>query len=214
MKSRVRPITGGGGHKLHGLGWAIGFDLSLVAPAAVALPLDWRPGDWTRVCAWLLKTKTPENKDDLAGQARRSDEIARWAGAVVGECSSLGIRPACFVENYGFNKNNANASRIQESGGAVKLEVWRRWGVTLTTVTASQGRKLFLGKNPSSDPKTHVQDALFNRCKAPKTWDENQADAFVVVNFGLSELGGMALITAPAAARKIAAFARARRIRA
>ena len=170
--------------------YAVGFDLSLVAPAAVALPLDWHPGDWRRVHAWLLKTKTPDSKADLEGQMRRSDEIAKWAAKIVGSCSSLGERPACFVENYGFNKNNANASRIQESGGAVKLEIWRRWGVTLTTVTASQGRKLFLGKNPQSDPKTHVQLALFNKCKAPKTWDENQADAFVVVNFGLATLGG------------------------
>ncbi len=167
--------------------YAIGFDLSLSAPAAVALPLDWNPGDWKRARSWLLKTKNPDSKADLEGQMRRSDEIAKWASEVVRK--TPGLQPVCFVENYGFNKNNANASRIQESGGAVKLELWRKWGVTLTTVTASEGRKLFLGKNPASDPKTYVQLALFNKCKAPKTWDENQADAFVVANFGLSTLG-------------------------
>lgn len=170
--------------------WVLGFDLSLTAPAAVALPIDWKPGDWGRAKAWLLKTKAPSSSDDEVGQLNRYAQIALWAAGVVGGCSKLGARPQVFVEAYGFRKNNASASRIMEAGGITKLEVFKRWGVTMTTVNASQARKLLLGFNPPKDPKLVVQDVLFNRAGAPKTWDENQADAFVVCQFGLAELGG------------------------
>ena len=49
--------------------WVLGFDLSLTAPAAVALPLDWRPGDWKRVKSWLIKPIAPKT-DDTRGNSR------------------------------------------------------------------------------------------------------------------------------------------------
>jgi hypothetical protein len=172
--------------------WVIGFDLSLTAPAAIALPTNWKPGDWKIVKAWLGKPTAPK-QDDMRGRLVRYEAIAEWAVKIVGVCSSLGVRPACFVEAYGFSKNNAQASQIMGSGEIVKLEVFRRWGALITPVAANTARKLFMGKCPQKDPKTHVQNALFNKCKAPKTWDENQADAFVIANWGLSEAGGKCL---------------------
>jgi hypothetical protein len=185
--------------------WCIGFDLSLSAPAAVALPLDWTPGDWARCKSWLGKPPTPKNQDDLRGQLDRYDAIASWAVNAVRE--TLEWQPATteldgFVEAYGFSKNNASASRIMESGGVVKMRLYEKFGLVLTPVTSSETRKLLLGFNPRKpkyDAKVVIQDALFNRAGAPKTWDDNQCDAFAVANFGLSNLGSVAMMVRDAA---------------
>jgi hypothetical protein len=169
--------------------WVLGFDLSLSAPAAVAMPLNWRPGDWGRVKTWLTHPAPPKS-DDLKGQMIRYALISDWACGVVRETSVQCSEIAVYVESYGFSKNNAQASRLMESGGIVKHELYKRHRLIATPVQASAARKLFLGYNPGKDPKVVVQDVLFNQCKAPKDWDENQADAFVVCNFGLSEMSG------------------------
>lgn len=184
------------------MSWVIGFDLSLTAPAACVLPLDWRPGNWKDVGSWLFKPPAPRN-DDLVGQLKRYDEIARWAAAVIGDCHGKGPRH-CFVENYGFSKNNTAASRIMESGGITRMEVWRRYRFVLQPVAQNTARKLFLGKLPAAKKgeklkrpiKDIIQDVLFNKCKAPKSWDDNQADAWVIANWGLSEVGGRCLTLA------------------
>jgi hypothetical protein len=176
--------------------WVVGFDLSLTAPAAVALPLDWHPGTWKHVKAWLGRPPTPKGQDDLKGQLDRYIAIAQWASDCVrelGPASSKAIR--CYVENYGFSANTANASRIQESGGAVKILLYQRFGLVLQPVTSSAARKLTLGFNPrrpKHDPKVAVQSAVFS-FGAPKTWGENECDAFLVAQFGLSEEGGKIL---------------------
>lgn len=177
--------------------WILGFDLSLRAPAAVALPSDWKPGDWKAVRTWLLKPKQPK-QDDVRGQFERYNAIAEWATKIVGMCVVRGVKPKCYVEAYGFSKNNAQASKIMGSGEIVKLEIFRRWDIIVVPVASNTARKLFLGTVPKKDPKIVVQDVLFNKCKAPKGWDENQADAYVVANWGLSEAGGKALIVAGA----------------
>jgi hypothetical protein len=203
--------------------WIVGFDLSLTAPAAVALPRDWRPGDWKRVHAWKLNPKPPKG-DDTVGQCRRYRAIADWAEMVIFDLIKW-AKPkstTLFVEAYGFSRNNASASRIQESGGIVKLAVFERHGETMTTVTTSEARKLLVGfhpTRPSYEPKVVVQDALFNIGKAPKTWDDNECDAFAVANFGLAEMGGLAMAIAypqkaKTKAKKPAAIARKRRRRA
>lgn len=173
--------------------WVVGFDLSLRAPAAIALPFDWKPGDWKNIKAWLLKPPQPK-QDDARGQLQRYAVIAEWAEKLVGVCVERGVKPACFVEAYGFSKNNAQASKIMGSGEIVKLAVFKRWDIVIVPVASNTARKLFLGAVPKKDPKVAVQDVLFNKCKAPKSWDENQADAFVVANWGLSAVGGRALL--------------------
>lgn len=183
--------------------WIVGFDFSLSAPAAVALPLDWKPGVWRRVYAWLGKPPAPKSGDDRIGQLKRYRFIADWAESVISEIARK-ERPKiinAWREDYGFNKNNANASKLMESGGITQLAVWEKHALVIPAVTASSARKLFLGENPREDPKIRVQDTLFNKCKAPKTWDENQADAFVVANWGLSEAGGVALALPPPKAK-------------
>jgi hypothetical protein len=175
--------------------WVVGFDLSLRAPAAVALPKDWRPGDWKSVRAWLLKTKAPEDGADQMGQMRRYLEISDWAvGLIQSLAKSGGVH--LYVEDYGYSKNNKNAARIMESGGIVRAAICRRFGILMTNVSASHARKLAFGFNPrrpAYDPKVFIQDTVFNRFRAPKTWGENECDALLVAQAGLSELGGTIL---------------------
>jgi len=178
--------------------WVIGFDLSLTAPAAVALPLDWKPGSWKEVRAWLLKPKAPST-DDLHGQLIRYWQIAEWALAIAAKCIVAGqdggeaISPDCFVEGYGFSKNNSQASRLMENGGIVKMMLFRECNIILKPVATNTARKLFLGAVPKKDPKLAVQQALF-AAGAPKVWEENICDAFVCCNYGLSEVGSPALM--------------------
>ena len=97
-----------------------------------------------------------------------------------------------YREDYSYNKNNAYASRIIESGGHMQAALFRRFKLVVEPVRAVTARKLFYGarKLQQADQKTHVQLALFNEGKAPKKWDENEADAFIICNWGLGENGG------------------------
>lgn len=172
--------------------WALGFDLSLTAPAAVALPLDWRPGDWKRVGAWL-GTQPKVTDDDLQGQAARMIAIANWAIYV---CEQVPRIAVAYVEAYGYAPNNKNSSRVMESGGHVKASVYEKCdGLILEPVVASSARKLTFGFNPTKpryDVKPFVRDTLA-RFGAPSGWDENQRDAYVVAQAALSSAGGKIL---------------------
>jgi hypothetical protein len=68
--------------------WVFGFDLSLTAPACVALPLDWRPGDWESVAAFLLKPKTLKI-GNVAGQLSRYATISNWAHDCIEKATSM-----------------------------------------------------------------------------------------------------------------------------
>ena len=175
----------------------IGFDLSLSAPAAVALPLDWRPGDWKRVRTWTIKPMAPAN-DDLRGQLERYDTIVDWAVGCTYEIQTSGDVFG-YVEDYAFSKSITSTSRLRESGGAVKLALYQRCELVLTPVPASEARKRVLGfspRKPANDPKVTVQRFCFD-AGAPKTWSEDVCDAFIVAQYGLSELGGKILALPP-----------------
>lgn len=183
--------------------WAIGFDLSLRAPAAVALPLDWKPGDWKRAKAWTAKPPEPKAKDDYAGQMARYAFIAEWACKCVGGLGNAEVHGA--VEAYGFSMNNSMSSVIMGSGEIVKLALWERCDLPLRAYTASACRKLSLGYNPRrspGDPRDHVklviQRACFDVFKVPKHFTEDECDALLVAQHLLSDLGGRILsIPAP-----------------
>lgn len=173
--------------------YALGFDLSLTAPAAVAIPLNWRPGAWRSVKSWLYKIPEKErpSNDDTRGQYERYIKIADWAVDVAREVRAS-VRYG--IENYAFSRNNAQASRLMELGGIVRIQLYGAHAMIATVVSASSARKLLLGKVPRSDQKLAVQYALFNAAGAPKDWEENICDAFTVTNWMLTELGGKALL--------------------
>ena len=196
----------------------IGFDLSLRAPAAVALPLDWRPGDWRRVRTWTTSTPDPASLDDHRGQLVRYRFIANWALDLVRDVGPKQIASA-WVENYGFSKNNRQASRGMGSGEIVKLELFERLSIIVTPLTASTCRKFMCGTIPrAAEPKLIVQATLWG-AGAPLArklvekharwrdrggaWTEDECDAFVICNTGLAESGGTALsLAAPERPRK------------
>ena len=176
--------------------WVTGFDLSLTAPAAVALPLDWRPGDWKRVKSWLIKPIAPKT-DDTRGQLERYILIAEWACNVVSGATGIPGAPGhrlagCMIENYAYSRNNSQASRLMELGGVVRVRLFETCGIVPTTVATSSARKLLLGKVPPQDQKIAVQTFLY-KAKCPKTFEENLCDAMCVANYALSEAGGTAL---------------------
>jgi hypothetical protein len=140
---------------------------------------------------------TPKD-DDLLGQMRRYDEIASWVIGITANKVVSGV----FVENYGFSQNSKAGSRIMESGGIVKFVFFKEHGWPMRPVAQNTARKLLLGKCPQKDVKVAVQNALFSQCKAPRTWTEDQGDAFVIANYGLSEVGGTCLTLATPAKRK------------
>ena len=177
------------------MSFVVGFDLSLTAPAAVAIPLNWRPGDWKRVKSWLARPIAPRS-DDPAGGLRRYRGIADWACALVEEVGGdRGLAAHVFIEQYAFSRNNAQASKLMELGGIVRIALFDRFGLVPHVVATSSARKLLLDKVPRADQKAHTQAAFF-KLGAPKTWDENQIDAMCVANFGLTELGRVALTVA------------------
>ncbi len=185
----------------------LGFDLSLSAPAAVVLPHGWTPGDWKRVKTWLLKTKDPKNSADTRGQYDRYLQIVNWAQEIA---KGVGAPQRYFIEQYAFSRNNSQASKLMELGGAVRVRLYEKLGMIATIVSSSSAREILLATVPQKDQKIAVQLALFNRGGAPKTWEENISDAFVVANFGLTELGGTALSLATKAEMKAAAAKRKR----
>jgi hypothetical protein len=190
------------------MSYVVGFDLSLKAPAAVALPLDWRPGDWKHVKAWLGKPPTPDSKADYAGRMARYAWLAGWASSCVRDLGSNRIKLHAFVEQYAFSKDTNTASQIIGAGEFTKYKLWDAFRLELVPLVAAHCRKVVLGANPrrgfngigtSKDAvKVYIQDTIFNHFGAPKTWKgDNECDAFIVASTGLSELGGKILSLPP-----------------
>src|SRR5580658_10722199 len=105
------------------MNYVVGFDLSLTAPAAVALPVNWKPGDWRAAKSWLLRPTAPKT-DDVGGQLVRYEEISTWVCNIASR--SLGKIEGVWVEQYAFSKNNAGASRLYELGGIVRMALYQQ----------------------------------------------------------------------------------------
>lgn len=75
--------------------------------------------------------------------------------------------------------------------GCIKRDL-HAYGVRLLTVPDSEARKLLLGMNPTIDPKKFAHECL-KRAGAPSDWTEDEYDAFTFANWGLAELGHVAL---------------------
>jgi hypothetical protein len=181
----------------------VGLDLSLTGPAACCIPPGWEIGDWSAldVEAWMPEVPA---KDDLAGLYRRLSWIVdrvvafvaraslpdRWVGGPYG----AGGRPAVAVEAYAFAARSSSVTKLAELGGAVRVALYSR-GIIAVPVTASEARKLVLGKLPRKDQKTAVQAALW-AAGCPKEWSGDVLDSFAVANAARSNLGGIALTLA------------------
>src|SRR6185503_21191053 len=115
-------------------------------------------------------------------RAHRTDSIARQVVKFVNKWRVS----AAFFESYAYSKNQS-AHTLAELGGVLRLELMRA-GVRIHTANMSAARKLLLGKLPREDAKGEVFKALHAMGARFESMDES--DAFVCLNWGMSELGG------------------------
>jgi hypothetical protein len=162
----------------------IGLDLSTRAAAAVACPLNW-DGDWQR----LRSTVVGEPLSRGASEVERIDRCVRIGVQLTRFAKECDV-DAAFIEGYAYGQASA-AHSLGELGGLVRLGLMRA-GIGLYVANMGSARKLMCGTiKRGTDPKEVVK-ATLQRADAP-TWlteSHDLCDAFVCVNWGLSELGG------------------------
>lgn len=175
--------------------YVLGLDLSLTRAAAVLVPLDFR-GDYARVLSIVAGHALQSAVDQLARDAR-CRELSETVEEFV-----FGVPLAgAFVEDYAFTRAHG-AHQLGELRGVLRRTLNARYGWAPTPVNSATVRKLFFGKVPKK-PEGARSDwlkafilASVRETGAPfKTHDE--ADAFLVANWGLSEVGGVALTVSP-----------------
>lgn len=91
-----------------------------------------------------------------------------------------------FIEGYAYGLKTS-AHSLGELGGVVRLELVRA-GLELVTVPMQTARKLLLGRCPKQGAKVAVAEAL--RAAGARFEGLDESDAFAVLNWGLSEVGG------------------------
>ena len=131
--------------------------------------------------------------------ASTEDEIAARIDGIVCQAVAFldvsGLKPrAAVFEQYALNQHGAFSRQIAEVAGALKRELYRR-DVPIYSVAASSARKLLLGANPTRasvgmDAKKFVGRIIEQMGGPFATHDE--ADAFVVANWMVAQLGGVA----------------------
>lgn len=163
----------------------LGLDLSLTSTGMVAVPVDWRQ-DWSRVAASVAGRRA-SNSDP---EDKRIERLELIRNAVMTFAHGYGCTHV-FLEDYAYTAQHSRAHALGELGGAVKVAL-RHMGLELQVVSPASARTL-LGKQPKRDRKAWAQTQLFG-AGAPRDWPGDVADAFIVANWGLSELGGAAVI--------------------
>ena len=157
-----------------------GLDLSLTGAAACVIPSDWGQ-DFRAVTTMRVG-------HGLARDASDADQLGRLMRLRAEVVDFLTKQRAThvFVEQYAFGaKSRAHA--LGELGGVVKVECLEL-GLPVRSVSPSEARKFLLGSLPKADQKVKTQLAVY-AAGAPKSWSGDEVDAFVVANWGLSEIG-------------------------
>lgn len=158
----------------------LGIDLSLTGLGLCAVPVDWGL-KWSRVervSIGMGLTKDASERDYVLRRRKLAKDVTVWA--------SRRNASHVFFERYPMGGRIYNVDKIAELGGVVK-DTLADIGLFVAPVAEVTARKLLLGKLPQSGRKQAVFDAL-RQCGADFD-DTDQADAFTIANFGLSELG-------------------------
>jgi hypothetical protein len=171
----------------------LGLDLSLTGLGMCAVPLDWDL-DWTRVRTKVRGTKR-EKHESAAAHWSRLEQLAidvRVFAVLVGATH-------VWAEG-GITKIGTGASLVAlgELRSAVCLELKRECGLIVETAHQSTIRSFFLGKLPPRDRKEVTCATL--RSIAADVWankSNDECDAFVVANWGLSELAAPCIAAPP-----------------
>lgn len=166
----------------------IGLDLSLLSSGMVAIPSNWTPGDWDAlVCHSFgvgLEKPTP------AQTADRTQSIADEVEAFIKPFIDSGL--SIWIEEYAFNQHSASSSKLAELGGVVKVMLASDSRTrNFQTVPSTKVRKLLLGKLPRRGHKAAVLSRLASY--GANFDSDDEADAFVVANYGAWKEGLRAL---------------------
>lgn len=163
----------------------LGIDPSLRATAVAGLPLDWAPGDFSAVRTTVVGRALPKT----ASEHDRIDRLRFIADEVLAFAAKVGATSA-FIESYAYGKGT-QAHSLAELGGHLRVRL-REAGIAVHTANMSAARKLLLGRCPKNDAKVAIFSALRAAGWQVTTLDES--DAFCAANFGLSELGKVAMM--------------------
>lgn len=174
--------------KLVGREHVVGLDLSLTGTGCAAIPIGWRPGTWKHVVTERIAVKVEATVE--VDRAARLDAIARRVVSFAKKHRAAKV----FIEGYAFGMVR-QAHHLGELGGVIRVELLRA-GVIFATAQLTTARKFLLGKMPKKDVKALVASQLDRAGARFPTGDE--ADAFVIANFGLTELGYRGLTMAGA----------------
>ena len=176
----------------------IGLDLSLTGTGVAIIEPRW---DCTvkSVRTFLVAPKIDDPKS-TRDKVLRIDKLAEEIhyaveaeGCRVGETVWSYAEVAVFVEQYAFAMASTNnASQIMELGGVVKRDLYRSFCIVVEPVNSMTARSLFLGKGKvKKGSKLLVEQAL----KVLGFEGQNdEGDALVVANYGVSECGGLAIM--------------------
>lgn len=174
----------------------IGLDLSLTSTGICCLPLDW---DCTPS---RCRVETVPYKRTPHCDTERAARLATVARRIIAAAQELADGKG--ITAWGIESlptHNAHAVvPLAELHGCVRLLLHDR-GQQVVTVPQASARKLLLGTLPRKDVKEIVRRVVthFDGCGA---WGPDEVDAFVAVNWLVSEDGGVAL--AAGAARNLA----------
>lgn len=165
----------------------IGLDMSLTGFGLCGVRTDWALG-WgnVRACTRASNPKHSTQKR-MAELAERALRFIRWF--------TRGVDYEVWAEAVPTH-GAYNVVLLGKLQGVVQHEIYRELGTITKEVSQSDARRLLAG----SLPQRGKGDAIISVVQqiAPGVFaDHNQMDAFVVCNWGLSELGAPFVTVAP-----------------
>lgn len=171
----------------------LGIDLTVTGGLGLAaIPGDWDL-DFGRVAVTSIVAPRPIEKAETTSE--RLLRLALLESGVVRFAREHRITHA-FCEGY-LTGSAFNATKIAEVGGFVQRALHRELGLLTHLVPLSSARKLTLGKIPSrrkNEPKPPggmkavIQKMLVDFIGVPKHWNADEIDAWVIGNWGCSEI--------------------------
>lgn len=170
----------------------LGVDLTMSGGLGLcALPLDWDL-DWSRLAVERAASSWAGGLDYF-----RLVELARHAVrfAVEHQCRHA------FLEGY-LTARAFRATNLAEVGGAIRMALCSELGLATRLVPLSSARKLLFGSVPKGAKKGDYHERLAAMGAPTSRWSHDEADAFVIANWGAAELGACALATPPPPKKK------------
>jgi hypothetical protein len=160
----------------------VGLDLSLTSLGLCAVPSDWAL-DWTRIRCCTLAAP-PKARRPMAHRIRDlAIDVEEWIRWARGGHDRYEVWAESVPTHGAFS-----IVELAKLRGVVEHEILREQGILVREAQQSTIRKLFLGKLPAKERKQAVLTQI-NRMAPGVFEDGDQADAFVVANFGLFSAG-------------------------